>query len=87
MIFMGIAAFGAFVTFMPWLKIGPEATSLVSWTAGVAGQPAGRALYDSKIALLSANLRRLLVIRIFFTIQTATTIVALAVALSYSAWK
>jgi hypothetical protein len=83
---LGVAALSAAVTLMPWLKIGPIATSLASWLAVPAPRTTA-ALSDAKVTILSANLDRLLTMRIFFAIQAVTTLIAVGLALWYSAWK
>jgi hypothetical protein len=44
-------------------------------------------LFDTKIVILAANMNRWLVMRVLFAIQAAATIVAIGLALGYSAWK
>lgn len=83
---MFIATVAGAVTLMPWLKIGPVATSLAAWIVSPSGV-ASRQLYDSKAVILSANLNRLLVMRVFFAIQAIFTVCAAGLALWYSAWK
>lgn len=76
----------AFVTMMPWLGIGPLATKLAAW--GVSPSPrTSERLYDGKILILAADSGRLLTMRIFFTIQVITTVIAAILALWYVAWK
>ncbi len=83
----GLAAVSGAVTLMPWLKVGPRATSLAAWLASRPTPVNSALLYDSKIDILGANLSRLLVMRVFFVIQAVMTITAAGLALSYSAWK
>lgn len=84
---LGVATLAAAVTLMPWLKIGPRATSLASWASGGSSGRTSSLLYDDKIVILTANLNRLLAMRIFFAVQALTTIAAVGLALGYSAWK
>ena len=84
---LGLATLAAIVTLMPWLKLGPDASSLAGW---IGRRPAGwasSALYDSKIVILGANLNRLLVMRTFFAGQAIATVCAAGLALSYTAWR
>jgi hypothetical protein len=81
----GVAAVCAAVTLMPWLQLGPELTSLVRWME--ARKTKTRRLYTTKAGILEANLRRLLVMRIFFALQAFTTAGAVVLALVYTAWR
>jgi hypothetical protein len=83
----GVTTLAAVVTLMPWLKVGPLTTSLASWAGGSPSARTSSLLYDGKIVILTANLTRLQAMRIFFAIQAITTIVAVGLALGYSAWK
>jgi hypothetical protein len=83
----GLSVVAGAVTLAPWLKVGPIATSLAGWLGAVATPTTSALLYDSKLAILMANLSRLLTMRIFFAIQALTTIIAVGLALSYAAWK
>jgi len=87
LIVFGIATVAAAVTLMPWLKVGPETVSLVSWMSGLASAATSSELYTSKAVILTANLRRLVVMRTFFAIQAITTISAAGLALWYAAWR
>jgi flagellar biosynthesis protein FlhB len=87
LITFGVATLAAIVTLMPWLAIGPLATSLASWASGKPSASTSSLLYDSKIVILMADLNRLLAMRIFFAIQAITTVTAVALALGYTAWK
>lgn len=82
----GLAAITAAVTLMPWLKIGVLPVSLARW-GNIGTAETSSQLYDGKVVILTANLNRLLAMRIFFAIQAITTIVAVGLALWYSAWK
>jgi hypothetical protein len=71
---------------MPWLKIGSPPSAL----SGLLRAPESTiatALGGVKIALLESNLARLLLMRIFFTIQAVMTLIAVGLALAYSAWR
>jgi hypothetical protein len=87
LIAFGVATLTAIATLMPWLKIGPLATSLASWAGGRPSATTSSLLYDSKIVILMADLNRLLAMRIFFAIQDITTVISVALALGYTAWK
>jgi hypothetical protein len=87
LIAFGLSTLAAAVTLMPWLRIGPLATSLASWAAGGSSERTSSLLYDAKLVILMANLSRLLAARIFFSIQALATVVAVGLALVYSAWK
>ncbi len=82
---LGIATVAAVVTLMPWLKIGPLTMSLASWMSAGASGKTSSALYDSKAIILGANLNRLLVMRVFFSVQAIATGCAVGLALSYTA--
>jgi hypothetical protein len=83
----GVATLAAIITLMPWLKIGPLATSLAAWASSGPSGRTSSLLYDSKIVILVADLNRLMAMRIFFAIQAITTITAIALALSYTGLK
>ena len=83
----GLTTIAAVVTLMPWLKIGPLATSLSAWASGSPSARTSSLLYDSKVVILMADLNRLLAMRIFFAIQAITTVAAVGLALGYTAWK
>jgi hypothetical protein len=83
----GLSVVAGAIALAPWLKVGPVATALAGWLGGSPTPTTSGLLYDSKLVILSANLNRLLTIRIFFAIQALMTIVAVGLALSYSAWK
>jgi len=82
---LGVATLTAAVTLMPWLKVGPDRTSLVLWMSGGASK--SRELYISKAVILGANLNRLLVMRSSFALQAVTTICAVGLALWYTVWR
>jgi hypothetical protein len=72
---------------VPWLKVGPAATSLSSWMSGKSSPKTSSLLYESKMTILTSNTNRWLVMRVLFTIQAISTILAVALALGYSALK
>lgn len=74
------------IALMPWLKTGPRPIWLAAWIVRPSARTSAE-LNDDKIAILDSNLRRLQTIRTFFAIQAATTLVAVGLALWYSAWK
>jgi hypothetical protein len=84
---LGIATVAAIVTLMPWLKIGPERTSLTSWMSRGSSPTTSNMLYDSKIILLGGSLNRLLVMRVFFSVQAIATVCAIGLALVYTALR
>lgn len=84
---LGLAALADSATLVPWLKIGPASSSLAAWMAGVASAATSDQLYDTKIAALDTNMRRSVVMRTLFVIQTIATLSAVGLALSYSAWR
>jgi hypothetical protein len=70
----------------PTLKIGPNQAFL----ARSISRPTARTsavLYDAKLAVLSANRARVTVITVLLLIQALTTLISLALALTYVAWK
>ncbi len=81
---LGIATLAGAATLMPWLKIGPVTTVLQDWIR-TASPDTSSQLYLSKNTILDANQGRLLAMRIFFSIQAITTIVAVGLALWYTA--
>jgi hypothetical protein len=82
----GVATVAGAVTLMPWLRTGPVAIYLVRWL-GQSSPRTTSLLYDSKIAILTSNMNRLLVMKVFFALQAVATITAVGLALWYSAWK
>lgn len=87
-----LVAFGGSVvagalTLMPWLKVGPLTTSLASSMSSGPSSRTSSMLYDEKIVILTSNLNRMLVMRIFFAFQAVATAAAAGLALGYSAWK
>ncbi len=84
---LGIATLAAIVTLMPWMRMGPERTSLASWMSGGSSPRTSSLLYDSKIVLLGGNLNRLLVMRVFFAVQAIATSFAVGLALTYTALR
>lgn len=84
---VGVAALSGAAVLMPSLTVGPLAASLQGWMSGGSSSTTSNRLYDSKVVILASNLDRWLVMRILFAIQAITTIVAVGLALGYSAWK
>jgi len=85
-IMLGIATLAGAVTLMPWLKIGPVTTVLQDWSR-TPSQNTSSQLYLSKNTILDANQGRLLAMRIFFSVQAVATIVAVGLALWYTATR
>jgi hypothetical protein len=83
---LGIAAVTATATLMPSLKIGPVTAALQSWISR-SSTATSSDLYLAKNVILDANQKRLLIMRIFFTIQAIATIFAVGLALAYAAWR
>ena len=83
----GLAAVGAGVTLMPWLKLGPEFESLVRWQSAGATPTTSSELYASKSSILDANRTRLVIMRVSFMAQAVATVVAIGVALVYTALR
>jgi hypothetical protein len=83
-ILLGLATLAGAVTLMPWLKIGPVTTVLQDWIRSASPDVSSQ-LYLSKNTILDANQGRLLAMRIFFSIQAIATIVAVGLALWYTA--
>lgn len=83
-IVLGIATLAGAVTLMPWMKIGPATTVLQDWIRSASPDTSSQ-LYLSKNTILDANQGRLLAMRIFFSIQAIATIVAVGLALWYTA--
>ncbi len=81
-----IATVAGAVTLMPWLKVGPGATSLAGWIERPAARTT-RLVFDGKLTALDANLTRLLVMRCSFVVQAIFSLVAAGLSLWYSAWK
>jgi hypothetical protein len=84
---LGIATVSAVVTLMPWLLVGPVMTSLVRWMSAGSSAVTSSELFTSKATILASNLNRLLAMRIFFALQSVTTISAVGLALGYTAWR
>ncbi len=84
---LAIATLSGAAVLTPSLKIGPVPTSLVGWMGGTPSPTTSSLLFDTKIVILAANMNRWLVMRVLFAIQAAATIVAIGLALGYSAWK
>jgi hypothetical protein len=84
---LGLATVAAAATLSPSLKVGPVITSLASWMSRGSSATTSSELYTSKATILEANLKRLLVIRIFFAIQAVMSIFAVGLALGYIAWR
>ena len=84
---LGIAALTAAATLVPWLKVGPTATSLVRWMSVGSSAATSSELYTSKGTILEANLARLEMMRIFFVIQGIASMSAVGLALWYTAWR
>lgn len=82
---LGVATVAGALTLSPWLKLGPVAISLQAWKSGGASSRTSNLLYDAKVALLWANSQRLIAMRALFALQTVATVVAIGVALWYSA--
>jgi hypothetical protein len=81
-----VAVIAGGLSLMPALKIGPRQTFLAR--AIVQPTPTtSSVLYDSKLGILDSNLRRVLVMQVFLGTQAATTLISLALALIYVAWK
>jgi hypothetical protein len=72
---------------MPWLKVGPLTASLASSMSGGPSSRTSSLLYDEKIVILTSNVNRMLVMRVFFAFQAVATAAAVGLALGYSAWK
>lgn len=83
----GVAAVAAGVTLMPWTKIGPNMEALVRWHSAGAKPTSSAELYSSKSVILNANQIRLVVMRSAFMAQAVATVCAIALALSYTAWR
>lgn len=84
---LGVATLAAAVTLMPWLLVGPVPMSLASWMSAGSSAVTSSQLYTSKATILASNLNRLLVMRIFFAMQSVTTIAAVGLTLGYTAWR
>ena len=84
---LGVATLFGAAVLMPSLKVGPLATSLQGWMTGGSSPTTSSKLYDSKIVILASNMDRWIVMRILLAIQAIMTIVAVGLALGYSAWK
>ena len=84
---LGIATLAGAVMLMPWLKIGPLAMSLTSWMSAGSSGKTSSALYDGKAVILVANSNRLLVMRVFFSVQAIATVCAVGLALVYTALR
>jgi len=81
---LGIAVLAGASVLMPWLKIGPVTEVLQEWINHASAQTSSQ-LYLAKNTILGANLRRLTAMRTLFTIQAIATIVAVGLALWYTA--
>lgn len=84
---LGVATLSGAAVLMPSLKIGPLPASLSGWMGRTPSITTSSLLYDTKIVILAANMNRWLVMRILFATQATATIVAIGLALGYSAWK
>jgi hypothetical protein len=82
---LGIAVLAGSATLMPWLQIGPVPVELQGWIG--APESTSEKLYLSKNIVLDANQDRLTRMRVLFSIQAIATIVAVGLALSYTAWR
>jgi hypothetical protein len=74
-------------TLIPRLKLGPTPTALQGWMSGGSTAHTSGLLYDAKVALLAANSTLLAVMRTMFAFQALATLVAVGLALFYSAGK
>jgi hypothetical protein len=83
---LGLATLAGTASLMPWLQIGPATVVLQHWISNASAATSSQ-LYLSKNAILDANQRRLLQMRILFTIQAIATICSVGLALTYTAWR
>jgi hypothetical protein len=84
---LGIATVASIVTLMLWLKIGPLTMSLTSWMSAGPKPTTSSQLYDSKAIILTANMNRLLTMRILFAVQAIATGCGVGLALTYTALR
>jgi hypothetical protein len=83
-IVLGVATLAGASVLMPWLKTGPVTEPLQDWINTASARTSSQ-LYLAKNVILGANLRRVVVMRTLFTIQAIVTIVAIGLALWYTA--
>lgn len=81
---LGISTVAGTSVLMPWLRIGPVTEVLQDWINTASAQTSSQ-LFLAKNTILGANQRRMTVIRTLFTIQAIATIVAVGLALWYTA--
>ena len=84
---LGVASVLGIAVLSPWLITGPVPDRLHAWMSRGASATTSSQLYDAKTALLDANRQRLTVMRAFFSLQALATVVAVGLALWYSAGK
>lgn len=83
-IVLGVATLAGAAVLMPWLTIGPVTEVLQDWINTASAQTSSQ-LYLAKNTILGANQSRLVLMRTLFTIQAIVTIVAVGLALWYTA--
>jgi hypothetical protein len=83
-IVLGAATLAGASVLMPWLKTGPLTEVLQDWMY-IASARTSSQLYTAKSTILGANKRRVAVMRTLFTMQATVTIVAIGLALWYTA--
>ena len=84
---LGVATVALAITLIPWLKVGPETLKLGNWMSKGSSETTSSEFYDAKNYILDGNLKRRLVMMIFFALQATATICSVGLALWYTAWR
>ena len=85
LLLFGIALVSSLGALLPSLTVGPNPASLTRWATSTPAAQAVTMLYDAKVDLIGAHVRRLAIMSYVFYLQVVTALGAVIVAIVVTA--